>query len=163
MVTSIMVSCKCVPKSLQNKYLFSNNNIYTKNIIFYSRYVDDTFIIYNGTNRQLDKLIKYLNNISSNIQFTIVLENNNKLNILDLTLTKNNNKFQFNIYRKPTTTDIVIPADSHHPRTHKMASFNSLLHRLLISPLNDEDFKEEISTLKYKASANGYNSEIITD
>ena len=58
----------------EEKYLFSNNNIFTKNIISYSRYVDDTFIIYNGTNRQLDNLKAYLNNINNNIQFALEMK-----------------------------------------------------------------------------------------
>ena len=111
---------------LQQKYLFSNNNIITKNIIFYTRYVDDSFIIYNGTNRQLNSLKSYLNSINSNIQFTLETENNNSINFLDITVTKNNNQFHFN--RKPTTMDHVIHADSYHSHTQKMASFNSFIH-----------------------------------
>ena len=39
------------------------------------------------------------------------------------------NKLKFNIYRKPTTTDTTIHADSHHPLSHKMAAYNlSLIH-----------------------------------
>ena len=82
----------------ENSFIFTNNK-YNDNIIFYGRYVDDTFLIYKGTRRQIDQLHKYLNSINSNIQFTLENEDNGKLNFLDLTVTRNNNKLQFNIYR----------------------------------------------------------------
>ena len=90
--------------------LFSSNNKYTKNIISYSRYVDDTFIIFNGTARQLENLRSYLNEVNPDIQFTLEIKKENKLNFLDLTIHKVNNGFEFNIYRKPTTSDLMINA-----------------------------------------------------
>ena len=67
-------------------------------------------MIYNGNCRQLEKLNKYLNNITKNLQFTLETKKNNKINFLDLSLTKRDNKVNFNIYRKPTTTDHAIHA-----------------------------------------------------
>ena len=97
------------------------------------------------------------------MQFTLKIEKENKLNFLDFSLTKNvdEKKFEFDIYRKPTTTDLVIPADSHHPRPQKMASFNAFVHRLLTIPLSDENFKKEVNTIKHIATSNGYNSSIV--
>ena len=70
-----------------------------KRQIFYGRYVDDTFLIYKGTQRQIDNLHSYLNNINDKMRFTLENENNGKLNFLDLTVAKDNNKMlQFNIY-----------------------------------------------------------------
>ena len=68
------------------------------------------------------------------------------------------NKLKFNIYRKPTTTDTTIHADSHHPLSHKMAAYNSFIHRLLTIPLDDNDFRDELNVIKYIAVANGYSS-----
>ena len=92
----------------ENTFMFSNN-IHKHNIIFYARYVDDTFIIYKGTLRLIENFKNFMNNINKNIQFTLETETNNKLNFLDLTVTKHIDKLKFNIYRKPTTTDVTIP------------------------------------------------------
>ena len=59
--------------------------------------------------------------------------------------------------RDRTTTDTTIHADSHHPLSHKMAAYNSFIHRLLTIPL-DDDFHDELNVIKYIAVANGYNS-----
>ena len=71
----------------ENIHMFSSANKWHNKIVSYTRYVDDTFIIFNGTIRQINNLKNYLNNINKNIQFTLEVEIENKLNFLDLTIT----------------------------------------------------------------------------
>ena len=144
----------------ENSFIFSNNR-FESNIVFYGRYVDDTFMIYNGTHRQIDILHNYLNSINDNMKFTLEVEDNGKLNFLDLTVSRHGNKIQFGIYRKPTATDIVIHATSHHPVTHKMAAFHSMIGRLLSVPLSLQDYYNELSIIKHIASSNGYKESLI--
>ena len=48
----------------------------------------------------------------------------NKINYLNIIITRNNNQLQYAVYRKPlTSTNITIPYDSNHPPQHKMAAF----------------------------------------
>ena len=86
----------------ENTYLLSDNNKLHNQIIFYTRYVDDTFIVFNGTLRQIDNLKQYLNSVNKHTQFTGETEADSKLNFLDLTVIKTNNGFKYQIYRKPT-------------------------------------------------------------
>ena len=116
---------------------------------------------YNGNCRQLEMLNKYMNTITNSLQFTLETEMNNKINFLDLTLTKIHNKINFNIYRKPTTTDHAIHASSCHPFSHKMAFFNCMIHRLLALPLSTEDYKNELGIIKHIATAYGYKNHIV--
>jgi hypothetical protein len=51
---------------------------------------------------------------------------NNKLNYLDITIENTHNIFTFNIYRKPTTTDLTIYNDSCHPNEYKNAAIRYL-------------------------------------
>jgi hypothetical protein len=41
------------------------------------------------------------------------------INFLDLSIEKTHNNLQLGIYRKPTTTDLIIHYDSFHPYDHK--------------------------------------------
>ena len=145
----------------ENKHILSKLNQQQKNIVFYARYVDDTFVIFNGTNRQIDILNNYINNINNKIKFTCEIEQNNAINFLDLNINKNNNKLQFKIYRKPTTTDITIHNDSHHPFTQKIAAYNAFINRLINIPLTKKDYDEEVNTIKHIAITNGYKPEMI--
>ena len=102
----------------ENSHLLSHNK-YKNDIIFYARYVDDTFLIFNCTVRQIENLKHYMNSISKNIQFTLETEVDNKLNFLDLSVIKHINKLKFNIYRKPTVTDVTIPVSYTHLDVYK--------------------------------------------
>ena len=64
-----------------------SNKLYKNKIIFYCRYVDDTFMIFNGTNRQIQNLNSHINSIDHKIKFTSEIEEENQLNFLDLTLS----------------------------------------------------------------------------
>ena len=86
---------------------------------------------------------------------------NNCINFLDLTITKTNNTHTYKIYRKPTTTDMVIHNTSNHPTQHKYAAFNHMLQRLTKIPLSKQDYKEELYTIKYIALKNEYNPDLI--
>ena len=80
---------------------------------------------------------------------------------MDLNLKLTDDKIKFKIYRKPTTTDITIHAQSFHPQTHKMSAYHSYVHRLLNTPLDNNDYNDEVNTLKYIAHSNGYDASLI--
>jgi hypothetical protein len=144
----------------ETKLLALNNNLTTQ-IHFYQRYVDDIFFVFKGTARQLSQLLKLFNSQHRKIQFTSEVGESNSLNFLDINIQMLDNKFIFQIYRKLTYTDNIIPADSHHPITHKMAAFNSMIHRLFSIPLNKDNYNKEVNTIKTIARNNGYSNQII--
>jgi hypothetical protein len=82
----------------------------------YFRYVDDVLIIYKEDRTNTNDILEQFNSLAPGLVFTLELENNQQINFLDLTLTRGYNKLHINVYRKPTTTDVIIPQDSCHPR-----------------------------------------------
>jgi hypothetical protein len=134
-----------------------NHKVYKQYIIAYFRYVDDTFILFKGTNRQAEVMVNNLNKINKNIQFTLETQIDNKINFLDLTINISNNKFNFNIYRKPTQTDTIIRNDSNHPFSQKYAYFNSILYRLERVPLNKYNYHNELNIICDIAIKNNFN------
>jgi len=52
----------------------------------------------------------------------------------------------FNIYRKRTSAEIVIPNDSCHPLEHKLAAIRYLPNRLSKYPMNETERKREWRT-----------------
>jgi hypothetical protein len=81
--------------------------IESRNIVYYARYVDDIFAIYDITKASRDE-IQYVDRIHKNLKLTITLENNNQVSFLDLLITRQNHKLDIDIYRKSTTTDTTI-------------------------------------------------------
>lgn len=146
---------------VENLHILSDKNPQKDKILFYKRYVDDIFLIFNGNTRQLEVLCKYVNGLTPKLKFTLETECTGTLNFLDLTIKKKDNKLQFSIYRKPTTTDHTIHATSYHSQSVKMSAYNSLVHRLLSVPLSVEDYANEVNIIKHIATVNGYNCDIV--
>jgi hypothetical protein len=97
---------------LENTKIF--DILSSKRIEGYFRYVDDLLVIHeNYTDKE--KVRKSFNNITSRLNFTLELEKDNKLNFLDLTITKTDNNLPFDIYSKHTSTDTTsdIPQQQH--------------------------------------------------
>ena len=91
-------------------------DILTKHkLVGYFRYVDDILILYKETTNNIQEILDMFNNTSPTLTFTIETENNNQTNFIDITIQKRDHEINFNIYRKPTTTDTIIPYDSSHP------------------------------------------------
>lgn len=135
--------------------------IQNNKILFWFRYVDDVLACFSGTSRQLDQFLNVLNNIHPNIKFKLETEIDNKINFLDLTIFHKNNNLEFDIYRKPTHTDVCIPLDSIHPTTYKLSAYRSFIHRAFSIPLSKENFEKEILNIKNIARNNGFDSNII--
>lgn len=125
----------------------------------YYRYVDDCAAIVK-TEKVTDTL-NLLNSICSEIQFTCEREVDGKLPFLDLKLIRNGENIEFDIYRKPTHTDRVIPIESYHHRSHKLAAFNSMFHRLFNIPLTKLRFETEKKNIYRIAHINGYAHKVI--
>jgi len=88
----------------------------------YFRYVDDILIVYNENFTDVNEIHNMFNSVSPDLNFMLEQEQNNGLNFLDLTIKKTPNKMIFDIYRKPATSDNIIPNDSCHPSEHKLAT-----------------------------------------
>jgi hypothetical protein len=72
------------------------------------------------------------------------LEKDNKLNFLDLTITKTANKFSFDIYRKHISTDNIIPHDSCQTLEQKLAAIRYFVNRINTHDIGCENRKKYI-------------------
>jgi hypothetical protein len=111
----------------------------------YHRYVNNLLLIIYNTHTHthttnINNTLEEFNKIHPKIKFKIEKEENNKINILDLSITKTHNKIQLAIYRKPTTTDLIIH-DSCHPHEHKKSAINFLVNRMNKYPITLEKKK----------------------
>ena len=96
----------------------------------YYRYVDDILIIYDENRTNIEEIQKSFNDITTGLHFTLEREEEQKINFLDLTITRTEHGFSYDIYRKHTTTDTIIPHDSCHPLEHKMAAIRYYVNRI---------------------------------
>jgi hypothetical protein len=93
----------------------------------YFRYVNDILIIYKEDQTNIHNVLDDFNSLIPSMKFTLEKEENNKINFLDITIAKDYDGLSLEIYRKPTTANVIIPNDSCHPREHKTAADTSAI------------------------------------
>lgn len=146
---------------MELKLILTTKNPFRQKIIFWHRYVDDVIVGFDGSREELLELFNWINNLHSNINFTLEVEENNSLNFLDLTIHRTNQGLAFDIFRKPTQTDHSINNLSCHQLGHKLSAFKAYIHRMFRTPLDRDRFLDEVVTLKHIATQNGYKPNII--
>ena len=140
---------------LECKILIGYSHIF----IDWRRYVDDVFSIVKK--HQMNEAVQILNAQDDSIEFTYEEENEGQLPFLDVLLTRTERKIQFNIYRKPTSTDNYIKNSGFNPKSHKLAAFRSMVDRLHDIPLSEDDFKNEKERIFEIAEKNGFQRKSI--
>jgi len=113
----------------------------------------------------LKKILDEFNSISPNLEFTLEQVQNNILNVLDITIKWCNAEtewqFIFSIYRKPKTTDCIIPNDSCHPIDHRLACFRFLCNQLYTKFLLPKDKEIETQIISIIIFKNHFNLNIL--
>ena len=71
-----------------------------------------------------------------------------KENYLDLSIRRQNYTVQFDIFRKSTYTDTIIPYNSCHPKEHIYAAPKYLINRWKNYPISPEAKEHELTTLQ---------------
>jgi hypothetical protein len=105
-------------------------------------------------------LVKF-NSVHLQIKFTIEKETQNKLNYLDTTITNLHNQLMFDIYRKPTCTNLIIHNDSCHPQEHKNSAIKYPTMNMNTYPTTNESRQLELQHIKTIPHNNNYPSSIL--
>jgi hypothetical protein len=111
-------------------------------IIGYFRCVDDILTLRKKEPTDTYYVLNRFNNIMPTMRFTIEEEKENKSTFLHITITKKTD-ISFDIYRKPTTTNTIIPNDSCHPKEHKLAAIRYIANRMEIYNLRAKNKEKE--------------------
>jgi len=93
--------------------------------LFWFRYVDDIFILSSASTSSIQTILDRMTNHTPQITFSLQPEANDQLSFLDVLITREGNRFQTQVFHKPTANTSIIPATSISPRPHKLAAFRS--------------------------------------
>jgi len=132
-----------------------------KKVTGYFRYMDDILIIYNENTTDASQVLRSFNDISPSLTFTLEQEKENKLNFLDILITKTKDKISFDIYGKETTSYIIIPDDSCHPTERKLAAFRYFTNRINTYNLDQTEKQTETNVAKQIVSNNKFDTSIL--
>jgi hypothetical protein len=137
------------------------NILHSSKIEGYYRYVDDIIIIYNESHTDIEEVQRSFNDITPSLNFTLECEKDGEINFLDLTLTRKENELSFDIFRKHTTTDTIIPQDSCHPMEQKIAAIRYYVNRIDTYNLDQAKRQKEMNTIKQIVENNKYETSIL--
>jgi hypothetical protein len=88
-----------------------------------ARYVDDVLIIQDSNKTTAQDILIAHNNMHPSIKYNLEVEHEGSINFLDLKIHRLSDEISIGVYRKPTFTDVMIPAQSNHPMQHKISGF----------------------------------------
>ena len=94
------------------------------------RYIDDLFLLWPNS-ENFDQFLLNINLLNESIKFKYEWENDNKLPFLDVLVHRNSieNKFNFSVFRKPTSTNAYIHYFSQHSDSIKKSVLFSMFLR----------------------------------
>ena len=104
--------------SVEMKKILNSGNPYFTNIITWKRYIDDIFIIRQGTSAEVALFMLWFNNIDPHLRFTHTVSNESLI-FLDLEIQVDNNKLVTVTHYKPMARNTLLHFNSFHPRTLK--------------------------------------------
>jgi len=70
----------------------------SKQILFYTRYIDDILIIYDTESTNQDNLTQYTYSMHTDLQFKPTQESNGCINFLDITIIRRTSHLETDVY-----------------------------------------------------------------
>lgn len=132
-----------------------------KGIIYWRRYVDDTFVLLDAKVSP-DYICDELSKCHSSIKFTCGKDNvedsvTKSLAFLDVLIRKEvGMKFQTTIYRKPTYSGLMTKWDSFVPKSYKRSAISSMVYRAIRICSSHQEMHDQFDFIRKISSQNGY-------
>nr|XP_023013846.1 uncharacterized protein LOC111503706 [Leptinotarsa decemlineata] len=121
-----------------------------------SRNIDDTFMVWNHRNTELDTFLKHINSVKSSIAFTMEKEVPNELPFLEVG-KRTDTEWETPIYQKPTHTGQYMNYKSHHHQSTKTEFIKTLVNRSFRFYNTKEGFEKELAITKEDLQRSGYS------
>ena len=118
--------CKPLYGTLGKNWL---DNYSSSQVLFYRRYVDDTFCLFNNEEDAL-MFFDYINARHPSIRFTMEREIDKKLPFLDILLDNSHPSIVTSVYRKKTLTGLLTNYFSFAPLNYKLGLVRTLVDRV---------------------------------
>jgi hypothetical protein len=128
--------------------------------IYFKRYVDDIFCLFNDSNHVQD-FLAYLNTRHHNMNFTYEDELNSSLPFLDVNVIRYNEHFVTSLYRKPTFSGVYTNFNSFLPELYKKSLVSTLMFRIYTICSSWELINKEVLNLKKILRGNAYPATLL--
>ena len=127
---------------------------------FYRRYVDDTLAIMKDV-PTAEAFFSTLNNCHPSTSFTMELASDNKLPFVGMEVLKKGCKLETSVYRKPTSTGLLLHHQSHVDKRYKKSLIKTMVNHAFRLSSTREAFATECDRLKLMSANLKYPESLI--
>ncbi|XP_077117073.1 uncharacterized protein LOC143773549 [Ranitomeya variabilis] len=140
----------------EENYVYSAKNAFLKHIRLFLRYVDDVFLVWDGTEEEFEDFVSHLNTTNQmGMSFTSVF-GGSRLEFLDVLVTIEEGDICTSVYRKPTATNSILHFNSFHPKHVKRSLPYSQLLRTRRVNNTQRGFTRQAGELRQRLMERGY-------
>ena len=111
-----------------------------KEVLFYGRYRDDIFILWNGDPSRLKDFLDFMNSLDERLKFTIEI-GGDTLAFLDMLIRIIGGRLETTVYSKPTDSHLYLHASSCHKKSSIEGIQKGVALRLCRICSRNEDYK----------------------
>lgn len=136
------------------------NEELTKQFVFWTRYIDDIFMIWGGPERDLKRFLRLLEGNEVNLSFTHK-SSKVEMDFLDIKIQVEEGVLRTDLHRKDTAGNSVLHAHSHHPVKLKWSIPYGELLRAKRNCDTIEGFEAEQKTMLRRFRARSYPEKVL--
>ena len=127
---------------------------------YWKRFIDDIFLLWVGSEEELERFLEFLNEIHPTIKFTHSCSND-QISFLDISISLKNGFLSTDLFTKPTDSHAYLLYSScHPPHVKKNLPFSQFL-RLRRICSEEPQFKKRCNELEKYLKVRGYSKKII--
>ena len=139
----------------------SINESYSKYILYWGRYLDDTLSALRDAS-VVTSILRGLNNFDDSLVFTHEMQTSDRsINFLDLTITAQTNGCKFGHFIKPTQTTRTVSYHSAHPKSVMRGVLWGEVNRSLTHCTEPFDRQLQMNRILDKYLSNGYPEKLV--
>lgn len=147
--------------SFEHNTVFNSTlNRFLPSIKAWFRYIDDVFLIWEGSADSLIEFHSLLNSWDSNLKFTFEYSPT-QIHFLDLLIYKADDVLATTLYTKDTDRNTLLLSSSYHPKSLKENLPVGQFFRLRRLCSDRNDFIQQAHSMKYRFSERGYSQRTI--
>ena len=136
-------------------------NLIQRNCPFYRRFIDDIFLLWNGTLDELTTFLEEINRLHPTIKFDAKYSTSS-IEFLDTKVYKfTDGKLHTTLYTKPTDRQSYLRNKSYHPTSCKRSIAYSQALRIKRICSEPSEFEKHTTTLSKKLVDRGYDQRMI--
>lgn len=145
----------------EEKFVYSDRNIFADKMIWWGRYIDDIILFWSGSETELLQFHSYLNNTNRSLKLSRDFSSS-EINFLDLKITKEaNGDLHTSIFRKTTDRNTILRPDSFHPSWLKNNIPFGQFQRLKRICDTEEEFERNAQDMHQRFKTRGYQKRTI--